>query len=329
MKKNALTIWISIILITFKLQGQQFNTQLIGNIDNVKDSTIVRLRSGSIDIENHQNKAYVINGKYKFELNLKEPIMFFLSIDNKTKHLLIDKGITILKTKSIDELQISKIIQGPHNTLEYAEFYKNKNHALNFNYIEENKNSFMALYLIWRHKYNYKFTKEKLRHYFLMVNKKWAYTTYYKDLKYITTNYNDYSAGNPFYNFSLKNENDKNVTLTDFKGKYLLVYFTSRYCAPCVHSIPYHKVLYNKYHSKGFEILYVYLDEKKDILYSKEKYKLNWNLTYLKNTNSKILKEIRINSTPHAWLIDKQGVVITDYAANTPNLKNKLEIIFK
>ncbi len=329
MKKNALTIWVFIILITFKLQGQQFNTQLIGNIDNVKDSTIVRIRSESIDIEDYQNKAYVINGKYKFELNLKEPIMFFLSINDKNTHLLLDQGTIILKTKNLNELKTSKIIQGPHNTLEYDEFYKKKNHALNFNFIEENKNSFMALYLIWRHRYNYKFTKEKLKRYFLLVNKKWASTTYYKDLKYITTNYNDYSAGNPFYNFSLKNENDKNVTLTDFKGKYLLVYFTSRYCAPCVHSIPYHKVLYNKYHPEGFEILYVYLDKKKDIIYSKEKYKLNWNLTYLKNTNSKILKEIRIDGTPHAWLIDKQGVVITDYAANTPNLKNKLKKIFK
>jgi len=330
MKKTVFTtIWFLIISISFKLYAQHFNTHLIGTINDVKDSTVVRLRSGSIDVEYYQKTALIINGKYKFELNLKEPIMFFLEINGKSKHFLLDKGITVLQTNNLNELNKTKILKGSKNTFDYDNFYKTKDIALNFKYIEENANKFMALYLLWRHRYNYNLTKEKLKKYFSMISNQWAYTTYYKDLKYISGNYKYYSAGNLFYNFEFTNQNNQIIRLSDFKGKYLLIYFTSRYCSPCVHSIPFHKAFFKKYHTKGFEILYVYLDKQKDVLYSKEKYKLNWNLSYLKEKNSKILKVLRFQGTPQAWLIDKKGIVITDYATNIHNLKDKLQKIFK
>jgi peroxiredoxin len=59
--------------------------------------------------------------------------------------------------------------------------------------------------------------------------------------------------------------NNKIVTLSEFKDKSIvLLDFWASWCVPCRQSIPYLKTLYRSYHSKGFEIISVSIDMKKD-----------------------------------------------------------------
>jgi thiol-disulfide isomerase/thioredoxin len=60
--------------------------------------------------------------------------------------------------------------------------------------------------------------------------------------------------------FNLKDLSGKSVSLTDFRGKVVLVDFWASWCPPCRNSIPHLSSLYKNYRKRGFEILGINLD---------------------------------------------------------------------
>lgn len=59
--------------------------------------------------------------------------------------------------------------------------------------------------------------------------------------------------------------NNNTVTLSQFKGKsVVLLDFWASWCSPCREGIPHLKRVYNLYHSKGFEVIAVSLDMKRE-----------------------------------------------------------------
>jgi len=54
------------------------------------------------------------------------------------------------------------------------------------------------------------------------------------------------------------------IALESFKGSYVLIDFWASWCAPCRAENPNVVAAYAKYHDKGFDILGVSFDEKKD-----------------------------------------------------------------
>jgi cytochrome c biogenesis protein CcmG/thiol:disulfide interchange protein DsbE len=60
---------------------------------------------------------------------------------------------------------------------------------------------------------------------------------------------------------SLKDLNDKDVTLQQFKGQVVLVNFWATWCAPCKVEIPWMIEFQQKYSPRGFTILGVSMDE--------------------------------------------------------------------
>jgi len=60
---------------------------------------------------------------------------------------------------------------------------------------------------------------------------------------------------------SLKDVNDGDVNLQQYKGRVVLVNFWATWCAPCKSEIPLLIGLHEKYGSRGFEILGLSMDE--------------------------------------------------------------------
>lgn len=69
------------------------------------------------------------------------------------------------------------------------------------------------------------------------------------------------SYGNMAYDFKAIDAKDNDISLSKFAGKYVLLDFWASWCEPCRAQIPHVKELYNQYHSKGFEILTISIDE--------------------------------------------------------------------
>jgi thiol-disulfide isomerase/thioredoxin len=61
--------------------------------------------------------------------------------------------------------------------------------------------------------------------------------------------------GKEMQNFSFVDFADKKRSLSDFRGKYLLVDFWGMWCVDCRHEIPFLTAAYKKFRSRGFEIL--------------------------------------------------------------------------
>ena len=68
-------------------------------------------------------------------------------------------------------------------------------------------------------------------------------------------------GGSPEETVPIRDMQDHDVTLADFKGKVVLVNFWATWCAPCQIEIPWMMEFQKKYGPRGFTILGVSMDE--------------------------------------------------------------------
>lgn len=112
--------------------------------------------------------------------------------------------------------------------------------------------------------------------------------------------------------FSMPDSNGKNINLSSYKGKLLLVDFWASWCSPCRAENPGIVKVYNEFHSKGFYILGVSLDKKKESwLKAVADDQLSWeHVSELKGWDCSAGKLYGINSIPANVLVDPEGKII-------------------
>ena len=71
-------------------------------------------------------------------------------------------------------------------------------------------------------------------------------------------------SGRPAPAFTCKDLNGKSVSLSDYRGKYLLLEFWASWCGPCRAESPNLKAAYDKYKNAGFTILSISVDKEAD-----------------------------------------------------------------
>ena len=137
--------------------------------------------------------------------------------------------------------------------------------------------------------------------------------------------------GTHFKDFKLPGLNGEKHRLSDFigKGNYVLVDFWASWCKPCREEIPLVRESYERYHSKGFEIIGISLDKKKeDCISVFRKINMPWlTLIDISGTKGFIAKAYSIHSIPFNLLFDGSGNVV-DVNLHGKALNKKLKEIF-
>lgn len=114
--------------------------------------------------------------------------------------------------------------------------------------------------------------------------------------------------------FTQNDVNDKPVSLSDFRGKYVLLDFWASWCTPCRKENPNVVKAYNEFKDKNFTVLGVSLDrpgKKEDWLAAIKSDGLTWTqVSDLKFWSNDVAKLYGIKAIPKNYLIDPTGKII-------------------
>ena len=113
---------------------------------------------------------------------------------------------------------------------------------------------------------------------------------------------------------SLPSTEGKPVSISSFRGKYVLVDFWASWCNPCRQENPNVVNAYKQFKDKNFTILGVSLDkDKSPWLKAIKDDQLNWTqISDLAYWNSKAVETFKLESIPFNILIDPQGKIIAE-----------------
>ena len=110
--------------------------------------------------------------------------------------------------------------------------------------------------------------------------------------------------------FTLPGLDGKMVSLSDYKGKVVLVNIWATWCPPCVDEMPSIEKLYQKLKGEDFEILAVSIDSLglEVVAPFMKKYKLTF--PALIDPTGNIRMTYRTTGVPESFIIDKNGILV-------------------
>jgi peroxiredoxin len=132
--------------------------------------------------------------------------------------------------------------------------------------------------------------------------------------------------------FTMNDVNGKPVSLDSYKGKYVLIDFWASWCKPCREENPNLVKAYEKYKSKGFNVLGVSIDgasQKAAWIAAIQKDGLSWTqVSDLKGAANEAAVLYGVESIPQNFLVDPNGKIIARNLRGA-GLNEKLAEVFK
>jgi len=129
---------------------------------------------------------------------------------------------------------------------------------------------------------------------------------------------------------SLTDLNGKPITLSSYKGRFVLVDFWASWCAPCRRENPNLVATFQKFKDKNFSILGVSVDEEKnEWLKAVQQDGLGWTqVNDPRYFNSNEVLAYNFDAIPYNVLVDPEGTIIGENLRGSM-LTNKLEEVLK
>ena len=120
------------------------------------------------------------------------------------------------------------------------------------------------------------------------------------------------TIGAPAPEISLRTPEGDTLSLSSFKGKYVLIDFWASWCGPCRRENPNVVRMYEKFKGKPFEIFGVSLDkDHASWIKAIKADNLGWkHVSDLLFWQSSVVNDFGIKGIPQTYLLDKEGVII-------------------
>ena len=227
--------------------------------------------------------------------------------------MLTEYGVDSIRRVFVIDRMIHPDKDWETQTKEYnarTDFLNSRNLSVQKNMVETYKDQVFAPFMIyWEMKAN--LSLDELKAWRQKIDPKLNNHPYTKQLdEYIRLA--DFGVGSVMPNFTLKTPDGKDISLKDFKGKYVLVDFWASWCGPCLREMPNVVKLYKECKGKNFEIFGVSLDNKKDAWVKAIKANgMKWPQgSDLKGWGSEPARLCNVSAIPFTVLIDPEGEVI-------------------
>ncbi len=155
-------------------------------------------------------------------------------------------------------------------------------------------------------------------------------TRYAQGIRNVIENSKIGAVGTKAIEFAQADTLGKMVSLSQFKGKFVLIDFWASWCGPCRRENPNVVAVYNQFKNKNFTIFSVSLDQDKaNWINAIKADHLAWtHVIDFQNTDSSPAKMYHVSSIPQNFLVDPNGVIIAKNLRGE-DLKNKLQEILK
>lgn len=114
--------------------------------------------------------------------------------------------------------------------------------------------------------------------------------------------------GEPAPDFQFQTPEGQATSLSDLRGKAVLVNFWATWCGPCRMEMPFIQQVYNEWQERGLVVLAINLGEGSDKVTSfVESYNISFPV--LLDTNQEVARGYNIQYIPTTFFIDRDGII--------------------
>lgn len=122
-------------------------------------------------------------------------------------------------------------------------------------------------------------------------------------------------------NFTLPMLDGKNLSLSDYKGRVVLVNFWATWCGPCIDEMPALQAVRDELNPRGFEVIAISIDKEGDYYQTDAVKEKVQNFVRDHNLNFQVVlgnAEVRnlyggVGGIPHTFIVDANGNIVSDH----------------
>lgn len=374
MKKHSL--WLLVFLSCQASAQQQFT--LNGTVKGLQSGLLYLYYEGT-DGNRLKDSATLQNGQFKFSGNINGPAMAYIGLKEDTRNEANSTNIVLepapmeigleyqqfskaVLTGSATQLQQNELqaakqkIQAKYQVLLDSlgtEKDKEKNAAIrerlapyfqetkevDIRFFDANPQSYLTAYMLIYHVSSLKL--DQLQKYYNGLGSRLQASTSGKRLAEEIADLRSGSPGSMAKDFTAKDINGQQLSLSDFKGKYVLLDFWASWCVPCRKGNPHLIQLYRQYKDKGIEFIGISDDDRNHDAWKKAVEKdgigmwrhvlrgLRYDAEKGYDKTFSVSERFGIHSLPTKILIDPQGKIIGRFGEEEEELDKQLAQIFK
>ena len=327
---KAMVMGVMAVMVVTSCTEEKKGYIIDGEISDVKDGMVYLKKyvdKSFVDVDS----AVITDGKFKFEGVASEALAHGLTTQKESRRPLVfflDNDVMNVKLNESDKKLI--VTGSPVNDIYMANapIVRSKGYSLD-SLLSVHPASPVSAYFVVKD-FAYKLDLEEMKSVRSKLDASLDGTSYVQQIESMIARMEKVQVGSEAPDFTLPDVNGNLVSLSSFRGKYVLVDFWAAWCPDCRKENPNIVSAWEKYKNKNFAILGVSLDRNRDQwLAAIEKDKLTWTqVSDLKYWSSEAAVLYCIRWIPMSFLIDSEGKIVA-IGLEGEELHNKLKELLK
>ena len=304
----------------------------------VIEGQVTDVKEGMMYLKKYVDKTFVevdsaaiVDGKFKFEGVAKEALAHGLTTRKESNRPMVffldNDAMQVSMNESGKELNITGS-EANDIYMRNAKITRAKGYSLD-SLLAAHPSSPVAAYFVVKD-FAYKLDLEGMKAARAKFDASLDGTSYILQIESMIDRMEKVQVGSVAPDFTLPDVDGNPVSLSSYRGKYVLVDFWAAWCPDCRKENPNIVAAWEKYHGKNFDVLGVSLDRNRDQwLAAIEKDGLKWTqVSDLKYWSSDAAVLYCIRWIPMSFLIDPEGKIVA-IGLEGEELHKKLEELLK